>query len=376
MAADLTLHTVEDSRSPYAAEFINLPHRIFRDNPYWVPWFHQDMRSILDRNHPFFEHSQGEFFLVRRKGRAVARLAALENRNFNEYQGRKDARFYFFDSFDDPEAAHLLFQRVEEWARERKLDRVIGPQGFSGMTGAGILIDGYDRRAAMTMMNYHLPYYRELVESYGFEVYKDFVSAYLDAVAYQTPPKIKRVAEISLKRGSFWIPELRKKSEIRALGWEIGKIYNESWVDHEEYCPMTEAELNQLVDSLVTVTDPRIIKVIRAGEEIAGFLLTFPDLSPAIQKSKGRVTPLSLARLLYQKRTTREFIINGVGVLPKFQKTGATALLYYELERTLKGRALWAEMTQIAETTDLMLSDMETLGGEVYKRHRVYQRWL
>jgi hypothetical protein len=376
MAADLTLHTVEDSRSPFAAEFINLPHRIFRDNPYWVPWFHQDMRSILDRNHPFFEHSQGEFFLVRREGRAVARLAALENKNFNEYQGRKDARFYFFDSFDDPEAAHLLFQRVEEWARERKLDRVIGPQGLSGMTGAGILIDGYDRRAAMTMMNYHLPYYRELVESYGFEVYKDFVSAYLDAVAYQTPPKIKRVAEISLKRGSFWIPELRKKSELRSLGREIGKIYNESWVDHEEYCPMTEAELNQLVDSLVTVTDPRIIKVIRAGEEIAGFLLTFPDLSPAIQKSKGRVTPLSLARLLYQKKTTREFIINGVGVLPKFQKTGATALLYYELERTLKGRALWAEMTQIAETTDLMLSDMETLGGEVYKRHRVYQRWL
>ncbi|MFP4301422.1 MAG: hypothetical protein ACLFPW_00790 [Spirochaetaceae bacterium] len=376
MAAELTLHTVEDSRSPYAGEFIDLPHRIFRSNPYWVPWFHQDMRSILDRNHPFFEHSEGEFFLVRRAGRAVARLAALENKNFNEYQGRKDARFYFFDSFDDPEAAHLLFRRVEEWARERKLDRVIGPQGFSGMTGAGLLIEGYDRRAAMTMMNYHLPYYRELVESYGFEVYKDFVSAFLDAVAYQTPPKIKRVAEISLKRGSFWIPELRKKSELRALGQEIGKIYNESWVDHEEYCPMTEAELKQLIDSLVTVTDPRIMKVIRAGEEIAGFLLTFPDLSPAIQKSKGRITPLSLARLLYRKRTTREFIINGVGVLPKYQKSGATALLYYELERTLKGRALWAEMTQIAETTDLMLSDMKTLGGEVYKRHRVYQRRL
>lgn len=376
MAAELSVYHVEDSRSPYAEEFINLPHQIFRDNPYWVPWFRQDMRSILDRNHPFFEHSEGDFFVVRREGRAVARVAALENKNFNAYQNRKDARFYFFDSYDDPEAAHLLFQTVEEWAHKRKLNRVIGPQGFSGMTGAGVLIDGYDRRAAMTMMNYHLPYYRELVESYGFEVYKDFVSAWLDAVAYQTPPKIKRVAEISLKRGSFWIPELRKKSELRALGREIGKIYNESWVDHEEYCPMTEAELKQLIDSLVTVTDPRLIKVIRAGDDIAGFLLTFPDLSPAIQKSKGRVTPLSLARLLLQKRTTREFIINGVGVLPKYQKTGATALLYYELERTLKGRALWAEMTQIAETTDLMLSDMQTLGGEVYKRHRVYQRWL
>jgi hypothetical protein len=376
MAADLTVHTVEDARSPYAEEFINLPHQIFRDNPYWVPWFRQDMRSILERNHPFFEHSEGEFFIVRREGRVVARLAALENKNFNAYQNRKDARFYFFDSYNDPEAAHLLFQRVEEWAHKRKLNRLIGPQGFSGMTGAGVLIEGYDRRAAMTMMNYHLPYYRELVESYGFEVYKDFVSARLDAVAYQTPPKIKRVAEISLKRGTFRIPELKKKSELRALGREIGKIYNESWVEHEEYCPMTEAELKQLIDSLVTVTDPRLIKVIRAGDDIAGFLLTFPDLSPAIQKSKGRVTPLSLARLLLRKRTTREFIINGVGVLPKYQKTGATALLYYELERTLKGRALWAEMTQIAETTDLMLSDMKTLGGEVYKRHRVYQRRL
>lgn len=376
MASTLELHTVDDARSPYAEEFINLPHQIFRDSPYWVPWFKQDMRQILNRNHPFFEHSEGEFFIARRDGRTVARIAALENRNFNRYQNRKDARFYFFDSYNDPEAAHLLLATVEEWARKRALDRVIGPQGFSGMTGAGVLIDGYDRRAAMTMMNYHLPYYRDLVESYGFELYKDFVSAYLDAVAYETPPKIRRVAEISLKRGSFRIPELKTKKDLRALGAEIGKIYNESWVDHEEYCPMTEAELRQLIDSLVTVTDPRLIKVIRSGEEIAGFLLTFPDLSPAIQKSRGRITPLSLARLIRAKRRTREFVINGVGVLPKFQKTGATALLYYELERTLKGRALWAEMTQIAETTDLMLSDMETLGGKVYKRHRVYQRRL
>ena len=376
MNGTLTVHRVEDGRSPFAEEFITLPHQIFRDNPYWVPWFRQDMREILNRNHPFFEHSEGEFFLVRRGGRAVARAAALENKNFNEYQSRRDARFYFFDSHDDPEAAHALFRTVEEWAHARKLNRVIGPQGFSGMTGAGILIEGYDRRAAMTMMNYHLPYYRQLVESYGFEVYKDFVSAYLDAVAYETPPKIRRGAEISLKRGSFWIPQLKTKRDLRALGREIGTIYNESWIDHEEYCPMTERELEQLINSLVTVTDPRIIKVIRAGEEIAGFLLTFPDLSPAIQRSNGRITPLSLARLLWMKRRTREFIINGVGILPKYQKTGATALLYYELERTLKGHALWAEMTQIAETTDLMLSDMQTLGGEVYKRHRVYQRWI
>ncbi|MFP4329110.1 MAG: hypothetical protein ACLFP6_00175 [Spirochaetaceae bacterium] len=373
MADELTIHTVENARSPYAEEFITLPHQIFRTNPYWVPWFRQDMRSILERNHPFFEHSEGEFFIARRGGRVVARIAALENKNFNAYQGRRDARFYFFDTKNDPEAAGALFQRVEEWAHQRRLSRVIGPQGFSGMTGAGILIDGYQTRAAMTMMNYHLPYYRDMVESYGFEKYKDFVSAYLDAVAYETPAKIRRVAEISLRRGSFRIPEMKTRRELRALGREIGRIYNESWVDHEEYCPMTEGELTQLVDSLVTVSDPRLIKVIRAGDEIAGFLLTFPDLSPAIQASGGRVTPLSLARLLYQKRKTREFIINGVGVLPKFQKTGATALLYYELERTLKGRALRAEMTQIAETTDLMLSDMETLGGEVYKRHRVYQ---
>ena len=35
-----------------------------------------------------------------------------------------------------------------------------------------------------------------------------------------------------------------------------------------------------------------------------------------------------------------------------------------------------AEMVQIADTTSLMLADMQTLGGRVYKIHRIYGREL
>jgi CRISPR/Cas system-associated protein Csx1 len=72
-------------------------------------------------------------------------------------------------------------------------------------------------------------------------------------------------------------------------------------------------------------------------------------------------------------------IVNGAGILPKYQRLGGNALLYYELERTISSKGggkkfIHADLTQIAETTELMLSDLKNLGAEPYKVHRMYVR--
>ncbi len=362
-------------------EFCRFAKRLYRDCPYWVPWFDRALERIIARRHSFFEHSDGECFLVQRtysrQRRTVGRFALLEPRRFNDYRHKHDARFYFFDLEDDRQVAAAIFDFAAHWARKRGLTRLIGPQGFSGFTGAGILIDGFDQPAAMTMMNYTRPYYRGLIEGAGFGKYKDFVSARIVVDDYTASAKQQRVMELVMKRNRFEVPEFTNKREFRAVAREIGRIYNESWQDHEEFVPLTERELAELVDDLLLVTDPALIKVIRRERDIVGFILGFPDLTPALQKARGRLNPLSLRRILRDKKRTRCFIINGIGILPEYRNQGGTSLLFSTMEKSLRDRGVISiEMTQIAETTALMLAAMRDLGGRVYKTHRVYQREL
>jgi GNAT superfamily N-acetyltransferase len=362
-------------RSPEEREFIDLPFTIFSGNPYFVPNFEKETRQVIAREHPFFYHSEGEFFIARRGTETVGRIALLEPHRFNSYRGKKDARFCYFDVKDDIEAAKALFRHAEQWARTRGLNRLIGPQYFSSFSGSGVLVQGFQHTASMTMMPYHHPYYHELLEQLGFSKYKDFYSARIDATRTVLPYKYERVAKIARTRGNFTVRTLSTKRELRVIGREIGRIYNDSWEDHDEFRPMTNAELDQMVHDLELVTDPSLVKVIEREGELAGFILAFPDLSPALIKARGKPNIFDLFSIMRLKRRTDRFLINGLGILPQYRKIGGLAILFHEINQSLRAhRVREAEMTQIAETTDLMLSHIEKLGAEVYKVHRVYQK--
>ncbi len=140
---------------------------------------------------------------------------------------------------------------------------------------------------------------------------------------------------------------------------------------------MTEAELQEIIDDLLMVSLPSLIRVFRAEGRIAGFVLAFPDLSRALIRARGRLTPFTLLSILREKRKARDFIINGLGILPEYRNSGGLPLLFSVITDALHAHGTrTAEMTQIAETTDLMLSNIDKLGAEIYKTHRVYQRRL
>ncbi len=363
------------ARSREGREFIELPFRLYRGDPHWVPWFRADLRQILDRRHPFFEHSEGEFFIAREDGRTVGRIAALENRRYNAQHGTNRAHFYLFDAEDHPQAAAALLGRVCDWARSRGLESVAGPMGFGGSSGNGILVDGYGHRAAMTMMSYNHPYYSRLLEGEGFRPLMDLYSAYLDAREFRLPERVRSAAQKVLRRGNFQVLRFRSKRELRRLAAEIGRVYNTALGEHSENYPLSEAEVRRATDELLLVADPQLVKILTYRGKVAGFLFGFPDLSAALQRGRGRLNPLSILDLLTEYRRTDWLICNGAGILPEYQRLGGNALLYYELERTVGSRSFrHVDLTQVASTTSLMLSDVQTLGGRVYKTHRVYSR--
>ena len=374
----LTVEKIDTASKSQVHRFVGFPFQIYQNDPQWVPPLWVDIEAQLDRKkYPFYEHSDADFFLAVQDGRDVGRVAAIENRRFNQYHGTRKAQFFFFESVDDQAVANALFEAVFDWARPRGLDTLIGPKGLSVLDGYGLLIDGFQHRQMMSMMNHNPAYYVRLVESLGFTKEVDFISCYATTAAFRFPERLHRIAHRVEQRGVLRVQRFTSMRELKAWAPRIGHAYNNTFIHNWEYYPLTEREVAFIVTTLETIADPTLIKIIVHGEDVVGFLFAFPDVGLAIRRSNGRLFPFGLADILLEMRRTKWVAVNAAGVLPEFQGLGGNALLYSEMEKTVRQRPGFKEaaLYQVAETAVDMRRDLlDNLGGIAYKNHRVYTR--
>jgi hypothetical protein len=345
--------------------FLDFPFELYRDCPQWVPPMMGDARLQLDRKrYPFYRHSDAAFFLATGNGATLGRIAVLEHRRYTgETEGgppgssQDNAFFYLFDTVDELEAARALFNVAATWARQRGLAHLVGPFGFAAGDPIGLLVEGFDHRAAMGV-NYNYDYYARLVEACGFRKEFDLVSCHLTHQA-RLPEKIHDLAERVKQRRGFRVTDFRNKQELRALVPKIKQVYNETLARMERNAPLTEEEMDAVAERLISVADPTLIKIVMSHDEVVGFLFAFPDLSAAIQRCKGRLWPLGWLWLLREYKRTR----------------WVNLVLYSEMAKTLQtGRFTDADLVQVRDNNPKMIADLARLGAPVYKRHRVYRK--
>ena len=374
----IAIEKLDPNNKSQVKRFIDLPFPLYKDTPEWVPPIRIDVATALNpKKHPYYEHSFAEFFIATVDKKDVGRLAVLENIHYNEYHGTKRAQFYFFECIDDKAVAEALFNRAFEWADQRGLNEMIGPKGFGALDGYGMLVDGFDHRQMMTMMNYNKPYLPKIVEGLGFEKEVDFVSCYLSASAFSLPERIHSIADRVQARGTLKVERFESKADLKAWAPRIGKAYNNAFINNWEYVPLTDHEIQFVLDNILMIADPKLIKIISHDQDAVGFLLGFRDVSAAIQRSKGKLLPFGIVDIMLEMRRTKWVSLNGAGILPEFQGRGGNALLYSEMEKTIREFNFdHADLTQVAETAVEMRADLENLGGKPYKNHRVYKRKL
>jgi hypothetical protein len=374
----LRVDKIDTNDKAIVKRFVRIPYRLYKNYPQWVPPLFMDVETQLNRKkHPYYEHSDADFFIATRDGRDVGRIAALENKHFNEFHKTQQAQFYLFECEDDQEAANALFERAIDWAKGRGLNRIVGPKGFGALDGYGILVDGYEHRQIMNMMNYNYPYYVKLVENLGFTKEVDFVSCYMSRDAFHLPERVYKIVERVKSRNNMGVQDFKTKNDLRAWANKIGKLYNDSFVNNWEYFPLTEREIKFILQTILDVADPRLIKIITHNDDAIGFLFGFPDLSAGMQRAKGKLLPFGLIQIMLDMKRTKWISLNGAGVLPEYQGAGGNALLYVEMEKTLHNYNFeHADLTQVAETAVQMRKDLENLGGKAYKNHRVYQKQI
>jgi GNAT superfamily N-acetyltransferase len=373
----LTIRTASSRRD--VNTFIDVPFRLRRDDPQWVPPLRFERRAFLNRKkNPWFEHAEAEYFLCERDGEPVGRITAHIDRRWDEYQGGSDGFFGFFEVANDPEAAKALLDTATEWVRGRGRERILGPMDFTTNDECGILIEGFNE-PSMILEPWHPPYYRELIESYGLEKRIDLLMWELWFGQLEQgesfTPMIHAAAEHSRKEGV--VVRDMKRSDMEAEVTRFMEVYNVAWGKNWGFVPITEAEVRFQAKNLKPVLDENWAMIAEKDGEIVGAALTLPDVDQALTKMKGRALPFGWIHFLRRKSYIDRLRVFALGVLPQHQHLGVAAALY---ERHLHSAEhhgpAGGHMGWILETNKPMNRAMEGMGGKVVQRYRIYEKAL
>jgi len=372
----VTIHKLDTTNHRDVRRFVRFPFRLYRGCRQWVPPLLKGAYRQLDReNYSFYRHSDADFFLAMRKNEVVGRIAVLEPRRRNAHRGEKVALFYLFESVEDIEVAQALFSAGFDWARSRGLEYIMGPEGFVTGDGFGVLIKGFEYPPAMGIP-YNYPYYDAFVRDSGFRKWADFYSARMPGT-FRFPERLTKLAERVRQSRGIRVVRFNNKDELRAIAPKVLEAYNEAFEDNPRFVPVRGVDADEIVGRLIDMVRLDLLKLIAKDDEIIGFILAFPNVSRALQRCRGQLFPFGWALLMWEFNHTRWIDINGGGILPKYQGTGALVVLYDEMQRTgIEVRVDVAELVQINENNTKMVKEFESYGIAIHKIHRQYEREL
>jgi GNAT superfamily N-acetyltransferase len=378
----VTIDRVENGRE--LRTFIKVPWTVYKDDPCWVPWLYFERLHFFDKTkNPFFEHAEADYFIARRDGRPVGTIAAILNHRHNEFHQEKVGHFGVFEVLNDPEAAAALLATAVEWARERGLERILGPMSLSTNDECGTLIDGFNDPPRI-LMTYNPPYYIPFIEGAGFVKAMDLYAWRHDVQRMATPgglpEKVYRVVERVKERYKLRIRPLNMKEWDTEIE-HVKRIYNSAWEKNWGFVPMTDPEIQQLADSLKPVVVPEYTFLVEKEGQVVGFSLMVPDVNLVLNRLRPGPSVIgsyiAAARALRNRRKVEWARVIALGVTEPFRGKGVDALMYYEsIKASAGGGHHWAEGSWILETNEPMNRAIQMLGADRYKTYRIWQKEL
>jgi GNAT superfamily N-acetyltransferase len=355
--------------------FIEVPYRLRRDDPQWVPPLRFERRQFLDpAKNPWFEHAEAQLFICERDGEDVGRISAHVDRRWDEFQGGSDGMFGFFDCKDDPDVARALIDKAAGWLRDRGRTRMLGPMDFTTNDEVGILIEGFDQ-PSMILEPWHPPYYQRLLEDLGLAKAIDLLmwELWFGRLKEGTElhPLIHAAAAKSREEGVV-LRNMRRR-DLEAEVTRFMEVYNEAWGDNWGFVPITEAEVRFQAKNLKPVLDENWAMMAEKDGEVVGAALTLPDVEQALAKMNGRLFPLGWWHFLRRKRYIDRLRVFALGVKHDYQHLGVAAALYERhVQMAAEVGPRGGHMGWILETNETMNRAMEGMGGNVVQRYRIY----
>ncbi|MBR6606622.1 MAG: N-acetyltransferase [Prevotella sp.] len=363
--------------------FIQFHYDLYKGNEYSVPNLYSDeVRTLSKYKNAAFEFCEADYFLAYQDGKVVGRVAAIMNKRANEKWNRKTVRFGWIDFVDDLEVSKALLDTVEQWGRERGMQEIAGPLGFTDMDPEGMLTWGFDQLGTQfTIYNY--PYYPEHMEKLGGWVKDNDYVEYKLIVPDEIPEKYVKIANMIERRYNLHARKLTKHEVIKeGYGQKVFDVVNDTFKDLYGYSEMTPRQIHDYIDMYFSVLDMNLITVVEdhntPDHKIVGVGITVPSLSKALQKcNNGRLFPFGwwhvLRALKFKKTEGVDLIL--MGVLPEYRSKGANAIIITDLIRWYQKYGYkWGESQVEMETNEGVQSQWGALDPIHHKRRRCFKK--
>lgn len=373
----ITIREINLSHKKDLKEFIDLPWSIYKNDPHWVPPLKMALKDLLNQNkHPFYKTATVKAWLAELDGKVVGRIMAINNHAYNKYQKTKLGFFGFYEAIDNDEVSDLLFKTAEISLKSEGLTSMQGPMNPGTNYECGLLVDKYDD-SPQVMMTYNPSYYATQFERFGLTKAMDLLAYNVDA-HFTMPKIIMDIAERTEKKSkvTFRTLNLKKWNEELEIMFDI---YNSAWESNWGFVPMTKDEFFHTAKDLKSIVNPELVHFALVEGKVAGFILTLPDLNQVFKQiPSGNLSIGAIYKILTaKKRMTRVRVIT-MGIKKEYRKTGLETLLYKHNHIAIKKNPLIKniEMSWILESNLEMNKPLIRMGGEAYKRYRLFEKTI
>jgi hypothetical protein len=368
------------------ADFVDLPYRLYADNPNWIPPLKDEVRELLTPGkNPWFEHAEAQLFVARRAGQVVGRISAHIDRLALEQpveQGMGPGTgFWGFYEAVSADVGNVLLEQAEKWLRAKGMTRMLGPVSFAMWDEPGLLIAGHDRRPTV-MMGYHDSRYQQWIEAAGHRKAEDLLTFDLTIVD-SLPELTNRIVAMGEKSGKIHIRRVNKRKFDQEAALILA-ILNDAWSDNWGFVPFTQAEVAYAGKKLKPIVFEDLIRIAEIDGEPVAFMMTIPDLNEQLVKYGGSLWPFNWAKLLWwlnvglPKVTTMRVPL--MGVVKRLQSTRTASQLalmlveYIRRDAIAKFGASKGDFGWVLSSNGPMVSVGEAVGGTVSKVYRVYEK--
>ncbi len=366
--------------------FVELPYRLYANDPNWVPPLKQDVYSLITPGkNPWFGHGEAQLFLAERGGRVIGRISAHIDhlalaQPVEQGMGPGVGNWGLFEAEDAGVAAALL-ATAETWLREKGMVRTLGPLSLSIWDEPGLLVQGFDHPPTV-LMGHDNPAYQSWIEAAGYAGIKDLYT-YAIPIDKEFPPLVQRIVQSGDRNDRIVIRRVDKRN-FKAEAALILAILNDAWSDNWGFVPFTDAEVAYAGKTLKPVVYEDLIRIAEVDGEPVAFMMTLPDLNEKIAGFGGALFPFNWAKLLWWLRAPKVTTMRVplMGVVKKLQSTRMASQLAFMLvsyireDATAKFGATRGEFGWVLEDNGPMRSVGEAINGEINKIYRIYEKML
>ncbi len=356
-------------------KFVKFPFHLYKDCPYYVPpIIKEELDTMNPKKNPVFKNAEAAFFLAFKDGEIVGRIAAIVNWIEINDQKKSKVRFGWFDAIDDIEVTKALLNTVIDYGKKHQLEFIEGPVGFSNMDKAGLLIEGFEELNTMITW-YNYPYYQEHMEALSFEPAATWVE-YRIKTPESIKEKVLKFSAIIKERYNLKVLKFKNTKEIIPYVDDMFALLNETYSVLQTFVPIQQYQVNTYKDKYIQYVNPDYITCIadEKGKLIA-FAIVMPSFSKALKKMNGKMFPFGFLHLLKAQRTNDTAAFYLIGVDPKFQNKGITALIFKEMNETfLRNGIKIVETNPELEENKAIQALWNGYDHELHKKRRTFKK--